>query len=100
MKSLDEILETHPPDWDRVAEFEQQKLAQTRGYRLLEMREALGMTQFRLSNVSGLNLDVIDRIEVGDVEELSVATLRSYVEAVGGTLRIEVEYSDSRYRVA
>lgn len=78
----------------------QQMRAQTRGYRLLEMREALGMTKAQLSHESGLSLEVIDRIELGDVDTLTVASLRAYVETVGGTLRVEVEYGDSRYRLA
>jgi predicted transcriptional regulator len=42
----------------------------------------------------------ISRIEHGDIEKSQVDTLRKYVEAVGGTLRLEVEIGDQRFLLA
>ncbi|WP_449373077.1 hypothetical protein [Arthrobacter psychrolactophilus] len=38
----------------------------------------------------------MSRIEHGDIDRAQIDTLRKYVEAIGGTLRIEVELGDER----
>ena len=42
----------------------------------------------------------VSRIEHGDIDRAQVDTLRKYVEAVGGRLRVEVELSDERIQIA
>ncbi|WP_423184473.1 hypothetical protein [Arthrobacter sp. NyZ413] len=42
----------------------------------------------------------MSRIEHGDIDRAQVDTLRKYVEAVGGRLRIEVELGDERIQIA
>ena len=42
----------------------------------------------------------VSRIEHGDIERAQVDTLRKYVEALGGTLHVEVEYGDERIQIA
>ncbi len=42
MKSLDELQAERPVNRERVEELKREMLAQTRGYRLREMREELG----------------------------------------------------------
>jgi hypothetical protein len=42
----------------------------------------------------------VSMIERGDIERAKVDTLRRYVEAVGGELRIEVELGDERIQIA
>ena len=42
----------------------------------------------------------VSRLEGGDLERSQVDTLRRYVEAVGGTLHVEVEYAGKRSELA
>ncbi|MGO4587240.1 hypothetical protein AB4Z38_25675 [Arthrobacter sp. 2RAF6] len=42
----------------------------------------------------------MSRIERGDVDRAQIDTLRKYVEAVGGRLRVEVELGDERIQIA
>ncbi len=42
----------------------------------------------------------VSRFEQGDIERAQVDTLRKYVEALGGTLRVEIEYGDERIQIA
>ncbi len=42
----------------------------------------------------------VSRLEGGDLERSQVDTLRRYVEAVGGTLHVEVEYAGKRIELA
>ena len=42
----------------------------------------------------------VSRIEHGDIERAQLDTLRKYVEAVGGELRVEVAIGDERFLIA
>jgi hypothetical protein len=42
----------------------------------------------------------VSNIEHGDLERVQIDTLRRYVEAVGGALRVEVELGDERFQIA
>lgn len=42
----------------------------------------------------------VSAIEHGEVDRVEVATLRSYVEALGGRLRVVADFGDTEYTVA
>lgn len=42
----------------------------------------------------------VSTIERGELDRIQLDTLRRYVDAVGGTLRIEVELGDDRFQIA
>ena len=48
----------------------------------------------------GVGQNRVSNIERGDLERVQIDTLRRYVEAVGGVLRVEVEIGDDRFQVA
>ena len=50
--------------------------------------------------IQRVRADRISRIEHGDIERAQVDTLRKYVEALGGTLHVEVEYGEERIQIA
>ena len=100
MKSLDEMQADRPVNRERVEELKREMLAQTRGYRLREMREVLGMSPEFLANTLQVSTLLIEQIENGDLEHLPIGLIRAYVEAVGWELRVEVDLGDTRYRIA
>lgn len=100
MKSFGELRAELPVDRERVEELKREMLAQTRGYRLREMREALGMTTGDLANKLQVNRLQIEQIENGDIEQLPIGLIRAYVESVGWELKVEVDLGDTRYRIA
>lgn len=100
MKSLDELQAERPVNRERVEELKREMIAQTRGYRLREMREALGMSSEYLANTLQVSTLQIEQIENGDIEQLPISLIRAYVEAVGWELRVEVDLGDTRYRIA
>ncbi len=100
MKTLEELLAERPVDREKVEEIKREMIAQTRGYRLREMREALGMTQGDLARSAGISQRQISRTERGDFGSMTIGTLRRHIEALGGTLRVDVEVgNDTRYRI-
>jgi hypothetical protein len=42
----------------------------------------------------------VSAIEHGEVDRTELATLRSYVEALGGKLRVVADFGDTEYTVA
>ena len=75
-------------------------LDEVRAYRLRELREVSELTQVELAELLQVSQNRISRLERGDLERTQVDTLRQYVEAVGGRLRVEVELGDERIRIA
>jgi DNA-binding XRE family transcriptional regulator len=69
-------------------------------FRLREIRESLSITQVELAERLNVSQNRVSRIEHGDIDRAQVDTLRRYVEAVGGTLRVEVVIGDDQILIA
>ena len=61
---------------------------------LQELRKARELTQERLSEALNISQDGVSRLEKRT--DLLLSTLRSYVEAMGGKLRISAEFPNRR----
>lgn len=99
-KTLDDLLHQRPVDREAVDAHKKRMIDEVRAYRLRELREASSLTQVELASRLHVSQNRVSRIEHGDIERAQVDTLRKYVEAVGGTLRIEVEYGGERIQIA
>lgn len=73
--------------------------AEARGHRLLKRREARGRSVLDFAGASAMHPDVLE-IERGQDDHHPVDILRHYAEALGTTLRVEVEVADVRQRIA
>ncbi|MHA7170533.1 helix-turn-helix domain-containing protein [Arthrobacter bambusae] len=67
---------------------------------LRELREASDLTRVELAARLRVSQNKVSRIGQGDIDRAQVDTLRKYVEAVGGRLRVEVELGDDRIQIA
>ena len=59
---------------------------------LRDLRKALRLTQERIAEVLNVGQDGVSRLEKRS--DLLISTLRSYVEAMGGSLSLIVEFPD------
>ncbi|MEU3421949.1 XRE family transcriptional regulator [Streptomyces murinus] len=75
-------------------------LAEVRAYRLAEIRREQELTQREIADSMGVSTPRISAIEHGDIDRTEVATLRSYVRALGGQLRVVADFGDTQYTVA
>lgn len=100
MKTIEQIFADRPVDRARVDARKKQLLDEIRAYKLRELREAAQLTQVELAHRLDVSQNRVSRIEHGEIERTQVDTLRKYVEAVGGDLRVEVEFGDERIRIA
>lgn len=98
-KSLDDMLIKRPVDQRKVDAHKARMLDQVRAYRLQELRESLSLTQNDVAERLGVRQNRVSDIERGDLARIQVDTLRRYVEAVGGSLRVEVELGDDRIQI-
>ena len=99
-KSLHEQLAKRPVDRAVVDGHKKRMLEEVRAYRLRELREMSHLTQVELAERLQVSQNRVSRIEHGEIERAHVDTLRRYVEAVGGQLRVEVELGDERIQIA
>ncbi len=99
-KNLDDMLARRLVNREIVEEHKKQMLREVRSYQLRELREASEVTQVELASRVKVSQNRVSRIEHGDIERAQLDTLRKYVEAVGGELRVEVEIGDERFLIA
>lgn len=60
---------------------------------LQELRQNAGLTQAQLSEALGMPQSNVSRLEKSS--DMLLSTLRSYIEAMGGTLNLTVQLPDS-----
>ena len=98
--TLQTMIAKRPADRERVEGFKKQMRDEIRAYRLREIRESLSITQVELAQRLQVSQNRVSRIEHGDIDRSQIDTLRRYVEAVGGTLRVEVVIGDDQILIA
>lgn len=99
-KNLEHMLARRPVNREVVEAHKKRMLEEVRAYRLRELREASQITQVELASRLKVSQNRVSRIEHGDIERAQLDTLRKYIEAVGGELRVEVEIGDERFLIA
>ena len=85
-----------PVDEHAVAEHAARMEAAERAYRLREIREEQGVTQKELAERMSLTQPTISALESGDLDRSGLATLRSYVEALGGNVEVVATFGDRK----
>nr|WP_246203586.1 XRE family transcriptional regulator [Streptomyces tailanensis] len=70
-------------------------LAEVRAYKLAELRREQDLTQRDIADSTGVSTPRIPAIEHGEIDRTEVATLRAYVRALGGELRVVADFGDA-----
>jgi transcriptional regulator with XRE-family HTH domain len=99
-KTLEEYLTKRPGRPEVQERHMERMLAEVRAYRLRELREMMAMTQTDVAETLAISQKRVSEIERGDVDRTKVDTLRRYADALGGTLRVEVQVGDETYQIA
>lgn len=68
----------------------------TRAYRLRQVRQAQSSRQEDVAAAMKLSQSRVSRIERGDIDNAELATLRAYIQALGGELRVEADFGDEQ----
>ena len=91
MKPLQEVIDGLPKEDREAVEARARELI-AEEMTLRELRQAFDLTQHRMGELLNVGQDSISRLE--QRSDLLLSTLRSYVEAMGGSLQITVKFPD------
>jgi transcriptional regulator with XRE-family HTH domain len=73
---------------------------QARAYRLRQLRKDRMARQEDVAAAMNVSQSRISRIESGDIEHAELATLRAYVQALGGVLRVTADFGNEKLNLA
>ncbi len=90
-KTLDEIINKIPPTRQVKIEARTQELI-TQHLTLRDVRKARELTQKRIAELLEIRQDSVSKLEKRS--DILLSTLRSYIKAMGGELRLIVEFPD------
>lgn len=74
--------------------------AQVSGYLLRQLRKSQGLSQEQLAERMGVSQRRVSAIERGKVDRSEVATIRSYVTALGGELELVARIGETTTQIA
>lgn len=74
--------------------------AELRAYNLAEARRRRHLTQAQVAEAMGLTQGRVSQIERGNIGESEVETLARYAKALGGRLRLVVDFGDDLIQIA
>ena len=94
--SWSETRSKRPPNEGAVAKHRARFDAEARAYRLREIREEQGVTQKELAERMDLTQPTISALEAGDLDRSGLATLKAYVEALGGTVEVTATFGNRK----
>lgn len=82
-------------DDEHVSDLRQQMLSEVRAYRLAEVRKEQRVSQTVLAEAMGVKQPRVSAIERGELSRTELGTLQSYVEALGGHVRVVADFGDT-----
>jgi transcriptional regulator with XRE-family HTH domain len=98
--SLQDMLNERPVDREAVNAHKRRMLEDVLVHRLRELRQEAALTQVELAERLNVSQNRVSSIERGGIERTQIDTLRRYIEALGGSLHVEVELGDQRFQIA
>lgn len=93
-KTLEQMLAAEKPEV--VAKAKQAATEMLINIHLAELRERMNLTQAELANVLGVKQPTISDMEKPG-RDIKLSSLKRYVEASGGKLRLDVELPDGTH---
>lgn len=85
---------------ERLDAAREQAQRELRSYRLSEIRKQSATTQREVAEVMRVSQGRVSQIESGELETSELGTLRNYVEALGGRLRVVADFGDLSLTIA
>ena len=68
-------------------------------WHLAQVRAEQDRTQEEVAHVMGVRQPRVSAIERGELDVVTLSTLRAYVRALGGSLRVVADFGDREYRL-
>ncbi|MDD9151406.1 XRE family transcriptional regulator [Plantibacter flavus] len=87
-------------DPERVAAARHAAEAEVLAYQLVTLRKEADLTQTELSKTMGVSQRRVSAIEHGQLESFELDTIRKYVAALGGQVRVVADFGDRSVTLA
>jgi predicted XRE-type DNA-binding protein len=87
-------------DPERVAAARSVAEAEVLAYQLVALRKEAALTQSELSKTMGVSQRRVSAIERGQLESFELDTIKNYVEALGGHVRVVADFGDRSFTLA
>lgn len=100
MLSIDEYKNKRGITEEQMTEARKETQAYIDAYNLREARKASNMTQVELAKAMGVSQNRVSRMENGDINAMSVETLRKYIEALGGRMSLVADLPTGKVSIA
>lgn len=95
-KNWREVRAARPPREHVVADHRARMEAEVRAYRLREVREEQGLTQVELADRTQVTQPTVSQLEGGQLDRAGLSTIKTYIEALGGTVEVVADFGDRR----
>jgi DNA-binding XRE family transcriptional regulator len=89
-RTLAEQLAERPVNPDRLAAHRERMEQEIRQFHLRELRKRADLTQTELAGLLHVSQNRVSAMEQGRLDHVQIDTLRRYIEALGGHLRLVV----------
>lgn len=83
-------------DEQQVSVYRDRLLAKQRAYRLAEVRKAHGFTQVQVAKAMHVTQSRVSAFEKAELAVSELGTVKKYVEALGGRLRVVADFGDEQ----
>jgi predicted XRE-type DNA-binding protein len=95
-KTWNEVREQTAGRLDDQAVANEEKLLTeaVRAHRLVQLRKAQSLTQANVAGIMKVSQVRVSKIEHGELDSTETGTLRAYIEALGGQLRMVADFGD------
>lgn len=100
MITVDDYKKTRGITDEQMEEARQYTQAHIDAYNLRAARKANHMTQVELATAMGVSQNRVSRMENGDINSMSVETIRKYVEALGGHMTLVADLPTGKVSIA
>ncbi|GAA2233594.1 helix-turn-helix domain-containing protein [Herbiconiux moechotypicola] len=87
-------------DPGRVAEARHAAEAEVLAHQLVTLRKRAELTQSELSKTMGVSQRRVSAIERGELESFELDTIKKYVQALGGHVRVVADFGDESFTLA
>ena len=98
-ESTDELLSELDLTDEDMAQAQQTTEDHIRAWHLAQVRAEQDRTQEEVARALGVKQPRVSAIERGELDTVTLATLRAYVRALGGNLRVVADFGDREYRL-
>jgi predicted XRE-type DNA-binding protein len=95
-----EAVETGLVEEHRVAKHRKMLDGEAQAYRLAQVRKAHDLSQTELAKAMKVSQSRVSKIERGELARSELGTLESYVEALGGELKVIADFGDEQLKIS